>query len=143
MEICPDAAASYTQALRDLVGSDRTSWRGPATDLRETLRETLDKLAPDAEVERMEGYKREANTHGPTMRQKVRYILKSRGMKSGQLAHPEAVVQGIEELVGGVTRSVYTRSSVSTHTATTRDEVVRVHAWVRLTLCELLEIPPE
>jgi len=29
------------------------------------------------------------------------------------------------------------------HTATDRKEVVRVHAWVRLVLCDLLEVPPE
>jgi hypothetical protein len=39
--------------------------------------------------------------------------------------------------------SVYNRSSLSTHTATGKKEVIRVHAWVRLVLCDLLEVPPE
>ena len=45
------------------------------------------------------------------------------------------------EYVGGLTRSVYTRSSVSTHTPTERIEITRVHAWVWVVLCELLELP--
>jgi hypothetical protein len=75
------------------------------------------------------------------MKQKAKYILKNRGLKGGQLSNPETVITNIEEMIGGVVRSVYTRSSVSTHTTTSREEVVRVYSWVRLVLCELLEIP--
>lgn len=75
------------------------------------------------------------------MKQKVRYVLKSRGTPSGAMETPESAVVGVEDFVGGLTRSVYTRSSVSTHTATTQAEASRVLAWVRLVLCELLEIP--
>lgn len=65
----PAAAFSYEQAIRDLAGPDRLSWRGPATDLRESLRETIDQLAPDNLVENEPTYKREPSTSGPTMRQ--------------------------------------------------------------------------
>jgi len=140
-EICPSASFAYQQALTDLIQESRLSWRGPATDLREALRETLDILAPDEDIEAMPGFKLEADAKRPTMKQKVRYILKNRGVNSGAMATPESAVQGIEEVLGTLTRSVYTRSSVSTHTPTERQEVARVHAWVRLVLCELLEIP--
>src|SRR5205823_4436386 len=43
-DLCPSAAQSYRQALVDLGSESRTSYRGPATDLREALRETLDML---------------------------------------------------------------------------------------------------
>lgn len=140
-DLCPAAALSYNQALNDLESEERLSYRGPATDLREALRETLDTLAPDAEVEGMPGYKPELDARRPTMKQKVRYVLRSRGFGAGQLSAPEGAVEGIEEILGGVVRSVYSRSSVSTHTATNRSEVLRIHAWVRVVLCELLEIP--
>lgn len=140
-EICPSAALAYQQALLDFDQPARLSWRGPATDLREALRETLDILAPDKEIEGMPGYKAEPDAKRPTMKQKVRYILKIRGVPSGAITTPETAVTGIEEIIGGLTRSVYNRSSVSTHTATDRSEVVRVHAWVRMVLCELLEVP--
>ena len=142
-DVCPNAAAAYSQALADLGADKRASRRGPATDLREALRETLDVLAPDDEVTKETGFKLEKDAHRPTMKQKVRYILKKRGIPHGAMAAPESAVQGIEEILGGITRSVYNRTSISTHTATDKNEVIRVHAWVRLVLCDLLEVPPE
>jgi hypothetical protein len=138
-DVCPSAAAAYSQALADLGAEKRESWRGPATDLREAL----DVLAPDDGVMKEPGFKLEKDAHQPTMKQKVRYILKKRGIAHGAMAAPESAVQGIEDILGGITRSVYNRTSISTHTATDKKEVVRVHAWVRLVLCDLLEIPPE
>lgn len=140
-DVCPSASLAYQQALLDLVSVSRFSWRGPATDLREALRETLDVLAPDEDVEGMPGFRLEPDARRPTMKQKVKFILKTRGVSSGAMAPPESAVQGVEDVLGTLTRSVYTRSSVSTHTPTDRQEVARVHAWVRLVLCELLEIP--
>jgi len=142
-DVCPNAGAAYSQALADLGADKRESWRGPATDLREALRETLDVLAPDDELTKEASFKLEKDARRPTMKQKVRYILKKRGTPHGALAAPESAVQGIEDILGGITRSVYNRSSISTHTATDKKEVVRVHAWVRLVLCDLLEVPPE
>lgn len=140
-DVCPAASASYQQALEDMAQTIRISWRGSATELRESLRETLDKLAPDEDVESEPHYKAEANAQRPTMKQKVRYILKNRGLNSGQISTSEDTTKFIEESLGGITRSIYNRSSVSTHTPTTREEVVRIHALVRLVLCELLAIP--
>ncbi len=142
-KLVPSAALSYRQALRDLETEDRLSWRGPATDLREALREVLDYLAPDADVRSMAGYKQEPNTNGPTMKQKVRYILKNRGVGQSAGAPTETATDAIEEAVGSFVRSVYTRSSVSTHTPTEKDEVLRVRDFVRVVMCELLAIRPE
>jgi hypothetical protein len=77
--------------------------------LREALRETLDVLAPDTDVEKMPGYRHEGDAKRPTMKQKTRYILKNRGASSGQLAAPETAIAGLEDMLGGLTRSVYTR----------------------------------
>jgi Predicted pPIWI-associating nuclease len=142
-DLCPSAAAAYSQALVDLSADRRESWRGPATDLREALREALDVLAPDDEVTKEPSFKLEKDAHRPTMKQKVRYILKKRETPHGAMAAPESAVQGIEDILGGITRSVYNRTSISTHTATDKNEVIRVHAWVRLVMCDLLEVPPE
>jgi hypothetical protein len=138
-DICQAAKNCYRQAMVDLA-TERHSWRGTATDLREALRETLDKLAPDADVESMPNYKPEPDAKRPTMKQKTRFILRNRDMKSGQIATSEEAVRHIEESLGGITRSVYTRSSTSTHTPTTKEEVSRLHVWVRVILCELLAI---
>jgi hypothetical protein len=138
--VVPSAALSYTQALTDLIADSRLSWRGPATDLREALRETLDHLAPDKEVIDGDGFKLETGASGPTMKQKVRYILKKRGISKTLASTPELAAESVETAVGSFIRSVYTRSSVSTHTPTEKDEVLRVRDWVRVTLCELLEV---
>ena len=49
-KLVPSAGLSYEQALRDLRGAPRISYRGTAVELREALREVLDHLAPDADV---------------------------------------------------------------------------------------------
>lgn len=136
----PSAALSYKQAVLDLQSNSRLSWRGPATDLREALRECLDHLAPDTAVRSQVGFKMEPGGNGPTMKQKVRFILKSRGVSRSASETPEAAVDLVDEAVGTFVRSVYTRSSVSTHTPTAKVEVLRVRAWVREALCELLEL---
>lgn len=139
-ELEPNAALSYHQAVIDLRSDDRISWRGPATDLREALREVLDVLAPDKEVTQMAGYKQVDGTAGPTMRQKIRFILRSRGQSRASVTSVEEATDALESALGAFVRSVYTRSSVSTHTPTDKSEVLRVRDLVRVVLCELLEI---
>jgi hypothetical protein len=138
--LLPSAAASYEQALIDLSQSARLSWRGPATDLREALRETLDHLAPDNDVVGSVGYKPEKDTSGPTMKQKVRYILSSRSVGKSMSAPTIDATRAIDEALGAFVRSVYTRSNVSTHTSTSRDEALRVLDLVRVVMSELLEV---
>jgi hypothetical protein len=138
--ILPSAACSYEQAIVDLQQGQRFSWRGPATDLRESLRETLDHLAPDKDVTSEKGFKLEADLQRPTMKQKVCFILRKRGMKKSGLDTSAQAAEAVENTVGGFVRSVYTRSSVSTHTPTDKREVIRIRDWVRAALCELLEI---
>lgn len=138
--IVPSAALSYEQAISDILSENRRSWRGPATDLREALRETLDYLAPDSDVKAFPGYKQEVDTSGPTMRQKVRYILRNRSASKAISGPAEEAVNAVEEALGSFVRSVYTRSSVSTHTPTEKAEVLRIWDLVRVVFCELLEI---
>lgn len=138
--IVPSAALSYQQAITDLQTDSKVSWRGPATDLREALRETLDRLAPDNDVKSMPGYKQNPDTEGPMMKQKVRFIMKSRGASKAVSEPAEAAADAIEEVLGSFVRTVYTRSNVSTHTPTDKTEVLRVRDLVRVVLCELLEI---
>lgn len=138
--LLPSAALSYEQALVDLAQDERLSWRGPATDLRESLRETLDHLAPDSAVTSADGYKQQKDVRGPTMKQKVRFILKKRSVSQGVAATTEDAVDAVEVALGSFVRSVYTRSSISTHTPTTKEEVLSVLGLVRVVLCELLEV---
>ena len=139
-KLVPSAALSYEQAVTDLSARGRLSWRGQATDLRESLRETLDYLAPDKDVMKTDGFKLEAGASGPTMKQKVRFILRKRGASKTASSTSESAVECIESALGSFVRSVYVRSSASAHTPSDKTEVVRVRDLVRVALCELLEI---
>jgi hypothetical protein len=141
--ILPSAARSYEQAICDLRSKVRLSWRGPATDLRESLRETLDHLAPDDDVTKEAGFKLEKDALSPTMKQKVRYILRKRGVGRTAMQAPESATEAIDELMGTFVRGVYSRSSVSTHTPTDRNEILRIRDLVRVSLCELLQVRME
>jgi hypothetical protein len=138
--LIPSAALAYRQALEDLADDRRRSYRGPATDLREALRETLDHLAPDSQVISEKGFQLERDARGPTMKQKVRYILSHRGLPGAVSETSERATESIETVFGSLVRSVYNRSSMSTHTPTDRSEVLRIRDWVRIVLCELLSI---
>jgi Predicted pPIWI-associating nuclease len=137
--LVPNAARSFKQALIDLTDTKRFSYRGPAVELREALRETLDYLAPDKEVVEMTGYKQEPDTKGPTMKQKVRFILRARGMKDETA--PEQAASAVEEIVGGFARSVYTMSNTGTHGSKERADVLRIRRYVIVVLHDILALP--
>jgi len=134
------AGFSYEQACLDLRDDKRRSYRGAAAEFRETLRDLLDHLAPDREVVSQQNFEFEKDQKQPTMKQKVRYILKSRGKNKSQTEVPESAITLIEEQVGALARSVYNRSSVSAHISTSKQEVLQIKAYVDVVLGELLEI---
>lgn len=91
-KLVPSAALSYEQALSDLQFPQRLSWRGPATDFREALRECLDHLAPDKDIMALPGFKLEQNTKGPTMKQKTMYILGKRNLSKTAIKTTQGAV---------------------------------------------------
>jgi len=139
-QMCPPAAASYRQGLTDLGDSSRLSWRGTATEFRESLREVLDHLAPDDKVRAQPGFRLEPKRDGPTMAQKTRFILASRGLSRTASRPAEDAVDVVEERVGSFVRSVYSRSARSTHGEPTHDEVQRIRSYVQVALGELLAV---
>jgi hypothetical protein len=144
-DLVPTAALSYQQAIRDLADGSRVSFRGPASELREVLREVLDHYAPDADVENSEGYQPEKDQNGkprtkPTMKQKVRFILRAREEGSSATELPEKAVEAVDALVGGFARSVYNFGSVVTHVAGERKAVVVLKRYVEVVLTHLLEL---
>lgn len=138
--LVPSAALSYKQAIVDLADDTRFSFRGPALELRECRRETLDHLAPDDAVTNTEGYIQEKGRGGPTMKQKVRFILKSRGQSKSASAAPQQATSTIDEMIGSLARSIYDRSSVATHIASERKAVDQIRRYVAAVLHDILEI---
>jgi hypothetical protein len=134
------AASSYKQGLDDLGAESRWSWRGTVVEFREALRETLDAMAPDEEVEKVAGFQLEAGAYRPTMRQKALFVLRSRGRTSSQAKSAADAVTKVDAMMATFVRSVYDRASYGVHNQVTREEAVRVKDYVTLVLGELLEI---
>ncbi len=138
--ILPAAAASYQQCLFDLGGASRLSYRGVAHELREVLRETLDYLAPDPDVMAESGFKLEKSMTRPTQRQKALFVLRKRNLPGEAIRAPELAVSMVEELGAAITRSAYTRGSISAHGASSSPEVRQLKMYVDAVLAELLVI---
>jgi uncharacterized membrane protein len=138
-QVVPTAALSYQQVLLDLAESNRTSYRGTASELREVLRELLDHLAPDAEVMKT-GIKLEQGQTKPTMKQKTVFILKVRRVNETQRKTARDATEAVEGAVGSLARSVYDRGSLSTHIETSRQEVMTFKGYADAVIAELLEI---
>jgi hypothetical protein len=139
-QVVPTAALSYEQGCRDLANGNRISFRGVASEFRECLREVLDHLAPDKEVMAQQGFKLEDGQKKPTMKQKARFILRARDQAVTAAKAPEDAVSTVEEKFGGLARSVYERSSISSHVTTSKGEVIQIKMYVDTVLAELLEI---
>jgi hypothetical protein len=138
--LLPSCAASYEQALRDIAQGARVSWRGTATELRETLREVMDHFAPDEKVSGAPGFQPEVGQTRPTQRQKVRYILKARRSSGAAVAVAEASLETVDVSVAALARSTYQRGSVSTHVGTTGKEIKNLKRYIDALLAELLEV---
>lgn len=137
--LLPSAAIGYQQALRDLQSGDRLSWRGTSAELRESGRETLDHLAPDAEVMAAPGFKLDKDQSRPTQKQKMRHILRGRRMPEGAQRVPEDLVDLIE-VTASFARSTYSRGATATHASPSRAEVRQLKRYVDTLLCELLQV---
>jgi hypothetical protein len=138
--LAPSAANSYRQAMADLGDTKRVSFKGPAHELRETLREVLDHSAPDAEVQQSDGFKPEEGQTKPTMKQKVRFILKARGLSKKGSAAPEDTVAAVEAMLVDLTRTVYDAGAAAAHVAQERNRVVKLKRYIDVVLQELLEL---
>jgi hypothetical protein len=132
----PLAARSFVQVLNDLADTSRISFRGPAVELRELLREVIDHLAPDTTVVSAPGFQYEKGRDKPTIRQKVRFIMKSRRKGSNAVATSEDAWASSDALA----RTLYNRGSAATHSAKERNEVLRIQSYTEALLIDLLEI---
>jgi hypothetical protein len=72
--------------------------------------------------------------------QKAIFILKARGVGETARKTPVDAVGTVEDSVGSLARSVYTRGSVSTHVVTTRNEVLTIKDYAGAVLADLLQI---
>lgn len=137
-QIIPSAAASYEQALIDLDDPARVSYRGVANELREVLRDVLDYYAPD------DALKATSVTpdpkHGYTQKQKVRHIMRQRGVPENAREAPERTVELIEAAMASLTRATSVRASISAHVSTGRTEARTIKPYIEVVLADLLDV---
>jgi hypothetical protein len=139
-DLVPSAARSYQQAVTDLADPKRISFRGPALELRESLREVLNHLAPDALVTKAPNFKLETGRLKPTTRQKVRFIFKAREQSATESAAPEDAANTIDALIADMTRSVYDHGSLATHVSKGKRSVDQLKRYVDVIFHDLLEL---
>lgn len=139
-KILPLTALSYRQAIQDLADQTRYSYRGVAAEFRETLREVLDHLAPDADVVKGPGFKFEKDQTKPTMKQKAVHILKARGLNDTQRKPATDAIAIIEGAVGSLARAAYNVGSLATHVSAERAEVLTFKGYADAVMAQLLEI---
>jgi hypothetical protein len=104
------------------------------------IRKCIADLAPDAQVMASPGFQVDKGQLRPTQTQKVRFFLGARRSSSKAIAVAEGSLHIVDEAVASFARMTYSRSSVSTHTATDANEVRYLKRYVDALLAELLEI---
>ena len=103
------------------------------------MRGLLETLAPDSDVSSQIWYVQDTNTSGPTQKQRVRYILQTRGAGSKELKVVEQV-DTIEAWVGDLTRATYARASDAAHRTKSRREVRRIVRYFEAFAPDLLDL---
>lgn len=137
-KISESLVAGYQQVHKDLADENRISWRGPADEIREVLRELLESLAPDDLVKKAPWYKQEANTEGPTQAQRARYALEQRSTQSHRVSAAQETANLVEQSVSRLVRKTFQRANNAAHTSQDRDEVKRILGYFDLLAKDLL-----
>ena len=131
----PNLAASYTQVHRDFVDDTRLSFLGPAGEIREVMRAVIHRLAPTDDVQEQTWYV--GRDDKPTQAERIRFILESRSRAEKSATDAAGMV---DDRVGKLGRTLYTRASRAFHAGTQREEVSKIVGYVEAVLNEVL--PP-
>jgi hypothetical protein len=135
--LSPALADSLEQALVDLNDHARLSYVGPAGEVREVMRATIQQLSPDAEVRKQSwfvGIKQGSKTN-PTQAERTRYAVQLRGGDPDQVKDVDGL---IDELVGQIGRRTYSVGSGAFHAGTQQQAVRKLTRWIFAVLDEVL-----
>jgi hypothetical protein len=132
-----ELANSMEQALSDLNDHSRLSYVGPAGEVREVMRSTIQVMAPDDEVRKQPWYVgiQQGNKRNPSQAERTRHAVQQRGGSKDQVQDLDAL---IDELVGQIARRTYSVGSGAFHAGTDRDDVWKLTGWVWALLDEVL-----
>lgn len=139
LSVSEPLASKYAQVKLDVETTDRLSWSGSAHEIREVLRGLLETLAPKEAVATEPWYVHDESTSGPTHKQRVRYILRTRGSGSKEQKVAEQV-DVMEDKIGDLVRATYTRASDAAHRTKDRREVRRIVRYFEAFAHDLLDL---
>lgn len=137
-QLSPDLAASYVQVHADLADKQRSTFLGPAGEIREVMRAVIHLLAPDEEVQAQNWFVGEQGR--PTQAERIRYSVQQRaaGEPGPGEAAPVEAADVVETKVGRLGRVLYGRASRALHAGLQRDELERIVGYVEAVLNEVL-----
>jgi len=139
LSVSEPLASKYAQVKLDVETTDRLSWSGSAHEIREVLRGLLEELAPQGALTKESWYVQDESTFGPTHKQRVRYILRTRGASSKEQQVAEQV-DVIEDRIGSLVRATHTRASDAAHRTKDRREVRRIVRYFEAFAHDLLDL---
>ncbi len=130
-------ADSMVQALRDISDQTRLTYMGPAGEVREVMRATIQLFSPDEQVRKQlwfKGYEHDGRIK-PTQAERIRYAVQQRGGNKDQVIRADHV---IDSLLGEIGRETYKVGSKALHAGVVRRDVRRLAEWVFVVLGEVL-----
>lgn len=130
-------ADSMEQALRDMNDQSRLSYVGPAGEVREVMRATVQQLAPDEEIRKQPWYVGipQGNKTNPSQAERTRYAVQQRRGSKDQV---EDLDELVDNLVGQIGRRTYAVGSGKFHAGTDQADVWKLTGWVWAVLDEVL-----
>jgi hypothetical protein len=135
--LSPSLADSLDQALRDLNDPTRTSYMGPAGEVREVMRATIQKLAPDDVVREQNWYKGipQGNKTNPSQAERTRYAVQQQRGSEEQARELDGL---IDQSIAKITRETYASGSSALHAGAAQKQVRKLTGWVFAVLDEVL-----
>ncbi len=130
-------ADSLEQALKDMNDQTRLSYVGPAGEIREVMRATVQLFAPDEDVRKQPWFVgiEQGGKRNPTQAERTRYAVQLRGGHRDQV---KGVDDLTDQLVAQIGRQTYTIGSNALHTGAVQAKVRRLTGWVFALLDEVL-----
>jgi hypothetical protein len=130
-------ADSLEQALRDLNDHTRLSYLGPAAEVREVMRATVQLFAPDDEVRKQSWFVgiTQGKKQNPSQAERIRFAVQQRGGNKDQVNRIDDLV---DQLVGQIGRETYSVGSSALHAGTVQAKVRKLTGWVFAILDEIL-----
>jgi hypothetical protein len=135
--LSPPLANSLEQALQDLNDQTRLSYVGPAGEIREVMRATVQMLAPDEKVKNQPWYEgiEQGGKRNPSQAERIRYAVQQRGGSKDQI---KGFNELIDQLVAQIGRQTYSTGSSAFHAGTLQPKVRKLTGWVFAILDEVL-----